>query len=87
MHRLVWKGRKVAILFDTNVRDKSDVQAARSRLTAELQKMSAVVSWFAWPDDTPVGVNGIDDHWERPKLPQHTFRFGLCHFQPGFGFR
>jgi Domain of unknown function (DUF3854) len=61
MRRIAWKGRKVTILYDTNVRGNPSVQAARSALTTELQKMGAVVSWFAWPDDTPEGINGIDD--------------------------
>jgi hypothetical protein len=61
IRRIVWKGRKALILFDTNVRDNDGVQAARQKLTAELQKMGALISWFAWPDDTPAGLNGIDD--------------------------
>lgn len=61
IQRVVWKGRKVTILFDTNVRENESVQAARAQLTDELRKLGAIVSWFAWPDDTPAGVNGIDD--------------------------
>src|SRR5579884_2069076 len=59
--RVVWKGRQVTILYDVNSRDNESVQAARSELTRELQKLGAVVSWFSWPDDTPASVNGIDD--------------------------
>jgi hypothetical protein len=59
--RIVWKGRKAIILFDTNVKDNESVQAARRELTTELQKRGAIVSWFAWPEDTPSTVNGVDD--------------------------
>jgi uncharacterized protein (DUF927 family) len=59
--RIALKGREVTILYDTNVRDNSGVQAARRELTTALRRRGATVSWFAWPDDTPAGVNGIDD--------------------------
>jgi hypothetical protein len=61
MSRITWKGRKVTVLYDTNVRDNDSVQSARSALTSELQRLGAVVSWFTWPKETPPGVNGIDD--------------------------
>jgi putative DNA primase/helicase len=61
MRRIAWKGRNVTILYDTNVRDNGLVQSARRELTARLQKMGAIVSWFRWPKNTPAAVNGIDD--------------------------
>lgn len=61
LSRINCKSRKVTILYDTNVRDNPSVQAARQGLTNELRKRGAIVSWFVWPDDTPEGLNGIDD--------------------------
>src|SRR5262249_55257401 len=37
------------------------VRAARGMLTAELQRRGAIVYWFTWPEDTPEGINGVDD--------------------------
>jgi uncharacterized protein (DUF927 family) len=59
--RITWKGRKVTILYDTNARDNESVQAARRELTTTLRRRGAKMFWFAWPEDTPAGVNGIDD--------------------------
>lgn len=58
---VVWKGRRVTILYDANIRTNESVQAARWKLTAELQKRGAQVFWFSWPKDTPAHINGIDD--------------------------
>ena len=60
--RVQWANRRVIILFDTNVRANSAVQAARVELTKELRKRRAKVCWFAWPSDTPEQVNGVDDY-------------------------
>jgi hypothetical protein len=61
LDRVQWRGRRVTILFDLNARDNESVQAARAGLTAELRKRGADVFWFAWPEETPDGINGIDD--------------------------
>jgi hypothetical protein len=61
LDRLAWKGRRVVILFDTNVRNNPQVQAARWELTRELRRRGARVFWFDWPRETPEAVNGIDD--------------------------
>jgi len=61
LDRLQWRGRKVTIIFDTNVRNNPSVQAARWELTRDLRRRGAVVHWWHWPQDTPAGVNGIDD--------------------------
>jgi len=61
VERITWKWRKVTILFDRNVAGNDSVQAARYTLTNELRKRGAEVWWFNWPEDTPAGVNGIDD--------------------------
>jgi Domain of unknown function (DUF3854)/AAA domain len=61
IERIAWKGRKVTILFDRNAANNDSVKAARAMLTNELKKRGADVFWFSWPDDTPAGVNGIDD--------------------------
>jgi hypothetical protein len=59
--KTTWRGRKVIILFDTNVRTNPDVQAARWELTRELTRRGANVWWWNWPPSTPPEVNGIDD--------------------------
>lgn len=61
LERIAWRGRKVTVLFDRNVESNDSVRAARSLLTRELQGRGADVFWFHWPEDTPPGVNGIDD--------------------------
>jgi hypothetical protein len=59
--KITWRGRKVIILFDTNVRTNPDVQAARWELTRELTRRGANVWWWNWPPSTPPEANGIDD--------------------------
>jgi len=69
--RIEWRRRNVTVLFDANVRANQQVQGARAALSAELRKRGAVVYWFAWPGDTPEGVNGIDDllgQWEPARV-------------------
>ncbi len=61
LQRVAWRGRKVTICFDLNVTSNESVQAARFQLTQELRKRGAVLHWFVWPEDTPAGINGIDD--------------------------
>src|SRR5262249_13539904 len=61
IERVAWKRRKVIILFDVNVKDNGNVQAARWVLTKELRTRGAEVLWFAWPKETPPEVNGVDD--------------------------
>lgn len=59
--RVAWKGRRVVIVFDQNVRSNPQVQAARWELTRELRRRGARVLWFDWPPNVPAEVNGIDD--------------------------
>ena len=59
--RITWEGRRVSIVYDVNVQTNSQVRFARVELTRELRRRGAEVCWFAWPSDTPKGVNGIDD--------------------------
>jgi hypothetical protein len=61
LDRIKWRGRKVTIVFDLNVRNNPQVQAARWELTRELRRRGAVVHWWHWPKDVPPGVNGVDD--------------------------
>jgi hypothetical protein len=61
IERITWKHRKVVVLFDANAAGNDSVQRARDGLTRELRQRGAELFWFAWPDDTPQGVNGIDD--------------------------
>jgi hypothetical protein len=57
--RLVWNGRRVYIVFDTNVRTNGAVRAARDQLARELRGRGATIRYLDIPD-LP-GVNGIDD--------------------------
>lgn len=61
LDRLAWKGRRVLIVFDQNVRSNPQVQSARWELTRELRRRGARVSWLHWPREVPADVNGIDD--------------------------
>lgn len=58
---IAWKGRRAAIVFDQNVRNNPQVQAARWALTRELRRRGARVSWLHWPRGVPESINGIDD--------------------------
>ena len=58
---LAWRGRRVVIVFDTNVRSNPQVQAARWELTRELRRRCARACWFDWPRGVPESVNGVDD--------------------------
>jgi predicted P-loop ATPase len=59
--RVQWQGRMVIIVFDADATTNDSVRAARATLTRELQSRGALVRWFQWPTDLPVGVKGIDD--------------------------
>jgi predicted P-loop ATPase len=64
LDRIPWAGRKVIILFDSNVESDSsaNVAEARRQLTRDqLEPRGAEVSWFTWPADVPESLNGIDD--------------------------
>lgn len=57
--RITWKGRRVTIVFDANVRTNESVQAARALLAKELRSRGAQVLSVDLP--AVDGVNGIDD--------------------------
>jgi predicted P-loop ATPase len=59
--RIAWTGRRVIVLFDSNVEENASVGMARRALTQELESRGAEISWFKWPKDVPSGINGIDD--------------------------
>jgi hypothetical protein len=59
---IAWPGRLVIILYDSDIRIKIDVWAARDRLTAELQGRGAEVAWFPWAKDVPPDQKGVDDY-------------------------
>lgn len=60
---ITWKGRKVAIAYDSDASRNEQVAAARRLLTAELHKRMARVAWLEWAADTTQWKNakGIDD--------------------------
>jgi hypothetical protein len=62
LKRLRWRGRRVVVLFDTNVRTQPLVSIARWQPTEWLNQQGAQVFWFHWPRHTPAGINGIDDY-------------------------
>ena len=59
LDHIVWSGREVTIIFDSNVHSNESVHAARNKLAAELRKRGARVLFVDIPQDA--GVNGIDD--------------------------
>jgi len=59
LDRIVWDGRRVFIVFDTNVQTNDDVKRARKGIARELSTRHASVQFVNLPEDC--GVNGIDD--------------------------
>jgi len=59
LNRIVWSGRTVFILFDTNVATNDSVKWARKGISRELATRHAEVRCINLPDDC--GVNGVDD--------------------------
>ncbi len=57
--RVTWKGRKVFIVFDSNVHTNDQVKWARTGLSRHLATCEAEVKLVNLPKDC--GVNGIDD--------------------------
>lgn len=56
---IVWQGRQVTILFDSNVNVNEDVGRARNALANELRSRGARILFIDIPADA--GVNGVDD--------------------------
>ena len=59
LDRIPWDGRRVFIVFDTNVHTNESVKWARKGISRELATRNAVVNLVNLPEDC--GVNGIDD--------------------------
>jgi len=59
LNRIVWSGRTVFILFDTNVATNDSVKWARKGITRELATRRAEVRCIDLPANC--GVNGVDD--------------------------
>ena len=57
--RIVWNGRTINILFDTNVATNESVKRARTALGKELTRRGAVTRFVNLSPD--LGVNGVDD--------------------------
>ena len=57
--RILWKDRKVFVVFDTNVHTNDSVKWARKGIARELATRGAGVQFVNLPEDC--GVNGIDD--------------------------
>jgi Domain of unknown function (DUF3854) len=56
---IVWHGRTVFIIFDTNVATNESVRVARQQLAKELKRRGAIVHFVDLPQME--GVNGVDD--------------------------
>jgi hypothetical protein len=59
LDRIVWKGRRVAIAYDSDGREKDMVRFARADLARHLRSRGAIVGFLEW--DGHCG-KGIDDH-------------------------
>jgi hypothetical protein len=59
LDRIDWSGRRVLIIFDTNVHSSESVKWARKGIARELATRGAKVDFINLPADC--GVNGIDD--------------------------
>ncbi|MEI9814365.1 MAG: DUF3854 domain-containing protein [Acidobacteriota bacterium] len=59
LSRIVWSGRSVFIVFDTNAHKNQSVKAARAGISRELVTRGASVKLVSLPEDC--GVNGVDD--------------------------
>jgi P4 family phage/plasmid primase-like protien len=59
IERVVWRGRRVRILFDANAVTNSSVNAARRELAKELIRRGAFVRLLDMEPEE--GVNGVDD--------------------------
>jgi hypothetical protein len=59
---IAWKGRRVFIVFDSDVMLKKEVQRALERLTAHLTRMGATATPIYLPDDGSGGKVGVDDY-------------------------
>jgi putative DNA primase/helicase len=60
LNRIHWDGRKVLIVFDTNVASNPSVAAARNQLAIELVSRRANVHFVDLPEGD--AVNGVDDY-------------------------
>ena len=60
LDRVVWSGRRVVILFDSNAAINVSVHYAQVILARELQRRGADVHIAELPDED--GVNGVDDY-------------------------
>jgi hypothetical protein len=59
LERIVWVGRTVFLIFDTNVHTKDEVKTARTALSRHLAQRESNVKLVILPEDC--GVNGVDD--------------------------
>jgi len=79
LDKIQWKGRKVWIAYDFNVRTNDMVRAARATLARELEHRGAQVWFVELPD--MAGVNGPDDYLAQAGLKaflnllEHAYRW------------
>ena len=62
LDRFVWKGRKVFVVFDSDLANNANVQTSEELLAAELLKRGAVVKVARLPDGPNGEKVGLDDY-------------------------
>ena len=71
IERVCWKGRKVLICFDSDLKSNFAIQRARSELARELRKRSATVLFLNVPPDGET-KQGVDDWLSKPNGPNEV---------------
>lgn len=79
LERIEWKGRRVFIVFDSDIADKPGVQDAESRLAAQLQNRGAIVKVVRIPQgehdkDGKPTKQGLDDYLVTQPDPKRAMR-------------
>jgi hypothetical protein len=67
LDRIVWKNRRIIIIFDSDVRRKPDVERAQKALVSELERRGADVLLVNLPDLPNLEKTGADDFLALPE--------------------
>lgn len=67
LDRIVWKSRRIIIIFDSDVNRNPDVERARKALTSELERRGADVLLVNLPDLPTLEKTGADDFLAFPE--------------------
>jgi putative DNA primase/helicase len=79
LDRIEWKGRKVYLVYDSDITEKSDVQDAEARLAAHLVNRGAIVKVVRIPAGPPDAEGrptklGLDDYLAIQDDPKRAMR-------------